>query len=206
MLRNNAERVNTSQQFSNRARLAVPSGSPPRKDTSSTGSINLRDNSVGPSISEGSVQSLAEILAGFRFLADHDIRSQDVAHLREAGHVVVEASRVVNKNRSDDIVLREARERDLILLTCDRDFGYLVFKKGLPPPRAIIFLRRQPERAAELVLYALQNCRLNGHFITVDKTRIRQRAMATKYSLGIRGDSSQLPPPPIPLPEYLRAA
>jgi predicted nuclease of predicted toxin-antitoxin system len=60
--------------------------------------------------------------------------------LREAGHDVYAVAEN-NPGIGDDIVLDQARKSGRTLLTFDKDFGHLVFKRGLPAPRGIILVR-----------------------------------------------------------------
>ena len=51
----------------------------------------------------------------------------------------------------DATVMRYAVQRDRILVTCDRDFGELVFRFQQTPPPAIIYIRFEPQDVADIV-------------------------------------------------------
>ncbi|PTS87604.1 hypothetical protein DBR17_05705 [Sphingomonas sp. HMWF008] len=60
----------------------------------------------------------------------------------------------------------------MILLTYDRDFGDLIFNRGLPAPLAILYTRlnrAEPEHIAERVLALLEAGVATGHMITITK-------------------------------------
>lgn len=62
------------------------------------------------------------------FLADEGIDKQIVDVLRKEGYVVDYVAEI-EPSISDDIVLAMANEKGAILLTADKDFGELVFRK-----------------------------------------------------------------------------
>ncbi len=51
---------------------------------------------------------------------------------------------------TDDVVLAHACDRNAVLVTFDRDFGELIFRRGRRSPRAVLYLRSIPASAAEL--------------------------------------------------------
>lgn len=86
--------------------------------------------------------------------------------MRAAGVDVVAV--VDNMPAAKDIdVLAFARASRRWIVTFDRDYGELVFKRGALPPPAIIYLRQEPypaERPADIVLALLSNPSLaEGH-------------------------------------------
>ncbi|MFX8207331.1 DUF5615 family PIN-like protein, partial [Acinetobacter baumannii] len=83
-----------------------------------------------------------------RFLCDHNIGSVISRALIAAGHDVERAVHVM-PDASDAAILAHAVETDRILVTCDRDFGELVFKHGRPPPPAIIYIRFEPQQVED---------------------------------------------------------
>ena len=72
-----------------------------------------------------------------RVLCDHNIGSIIAKALAAEGHDVARAVHVVPR-ASDEVVLQYAVDHDRVLITCDRDFGELVFKRGQSAPPAII--------------------------------------------------------------------
>jgi predicted nuclease of predicted toxin-antitoxin system len=78
-------------------------------------------------------------------------------------------------------VLEFARTSGRWIVTFDRDYGELVFKRRVLPPPAIIYLRQEPypaERPADIVLALLSNPSLaEGHMLVVSQRGIRRRRM-----------------------------
>ncbi|MBC7945435.1 MAG: DUF5615 family PIN-like protein [Burkholderiales bacterium] len=69
--------------------------------------------------------------------------------LRAAGHQVIA---IVEEaaGLDDAAVLSRAHGTDAVLLTFDRDYGELIFKKLHPHPRSLIYLRSFPASPQEL--------------------------------------------------------
>ena len=63
-----------------------------------------------------------------RFLADEGCDFAVVRALREAGFDVVAVCEITNRSEDSDLIQRSQRE-NRILLTEDKDFGWLVFRK-----------------------------------------------------------------------------
>ncbi|NIV16365.1 MAG: hypothetical protein GWN62_35460, partial [Aliifodinibius sp.] len=58
----------------------------------------------------------------------------------------------------DNNVLIKAGKTNSIIITFDRDYGELVFKRNLSPPSGIVYLRfipKSPEEAAQYILNLL---------------------------------------------------
>lgn len=90
-----------------------------------------------------------------RFLADENIHKQVVVGLRAAGFDV-EWVRDSAHGQSDEAILDRADINQLILITCDRDFGELVFKGNFPPPLAVLYSRIAHRKSALTVERLLQ--------------------------------------------------
>ncbi len=76
-------------------------------------------------------------------LADHCVYGQTVRLLREAGHLVVWLKEIGKQEAEDEEILLVARSRDMVLVTCDLDFGDIL---RYPPAthEGIIVLRINP--------------------------------------------------------------
>jgi len=78
---------------------------------------------------------------------------------------------------SDDAdILATARRLDAILVTYDRDFGELVFARGAPPPRNILYSRlgrAEPEFVAERIISLLENPLPAHHMVTIRRDGVR---------------------------------
>ena len=77
---------------------------------------------------------------------------------------------------------RFVRLRNGFLLTFDKDFGELVFHRGLPAGSGIVLFRitpDSPEDAAEVALALVQSqLDLAGSFCVVTRDRIRIRSLS----------------------------
>lgn len=115
-----------------------------------------------------------------RLLANENIPAPSIALMRSAG---VDVLSVAESHRaiSDVEVLKLAREQSRWLLTYDRDYGALVFERGLAPPPAILLLRQESQpatRAAELILPLLEKPEeIEGYFVVVGERTLRRRPL-----------------------------
>jgi predicted nuclease of predicted toxin-antitoxin system len=99
-----------------------------------------------------------------RLLADENVPYPSVRLLREAGYEVESMSEIA-PGAPDTEVLRRAQTGRQVLITFDRDFGELVYHRGAPAPRAIVYLRFEPsdlEEPARFLITLLRVTRLNG--------------------------------------------
>ncbi|HEV2748702.1 MAG TPA: DUF5615 family PIN-like protein [Allosphingosinicella sp.] len=98
-----------------------------------------------------------------------NIGSRIARALAAEGHDVVRAIHVT-PDADDREVLAYAVANARVLVTCDRDFGELIFQRGAPPPPAIIYVRFEPEDVADIIpriIRLLDFDRLNGHMTVV---------------------------------------
>jgi predicted nuclease of predicted toxin-antitoxin system len=92
-------------------------------------------------------------------LADQCVYGTTIRVLDEAGYAVTRLSGLASPTSTDDEVLRLSQERDLILLTNDKDFSNVL----IYPPSAhcgIIVLRMSPDTEAathEMLLQLLRD-------------------------------------------------
>ncbi len=69
-----------------------------------------------------------------------------------------------------------ARSVGAILVTYDPDFGELIFARGAPPPRNIIYSRlgrAEPEAVAERIAALLVNGLPPHHMVTIKRDGVR---------------------------------
>lgn len=116
-----------------------------------------------------------------RLLADENVPLASVRALRSAGHDTASIAEEA-PGSPDRAVLERAVAEDRILLTFDRDFGDLVYRRGASVPPGVILLRfipLFPEEPAQLVLELSERSELvfRGQFTVVDRERIRQRSL-----------------------------
>ena len=115
------------------------------------------------------------------FLANENFPAASVQLLRAAGHDVL----YVVENFSgleDEAVLRRAQHEQRRLLTFDRDYGELIFKRRLPVPLGLLFFRFNPATPPEpaellLKLLSLPDMQWAGRFTVLTRDEIRQRQM-----------------------------
>ena len=113
-----------------------------------------------------------------KLLANENFPLPAVHLLREAG-VDIQTVLDVMPAASDEDVLAYARREQRWIVTFDRDYGDLVFRKGMLPPPAIIYLRQEaysPEKPAELVKAILARPeKVQGCFVVVTQRNVRYR-------------------------------
>jgi predicted nuclease of predicted toxin-antitoxin system len=86
-----------------------------------------------------------------RLLTNENIPLATIRRLREQGHDVASIVETA-AGSTDEHVLRRAHDEDRVLLTFDRDYGELIYVRGLPCPSGLIYLRftpSTPEKPAE---------------------------------------------------------
>lgn len=116
-----------------------------------------------------------------RLLADENIPLPSVDALVEAGFDVLCVARE-SPGVTDRSVLARARAERRLLVTFDRDFGELIFARGVPGVPGVIFLRfapRSPTEPAELLagIAARPGLTFDGRFTMVDRDHVRQRQL-----------------------------
>ncbi|HMC92531.1 MAG TPA: DUF5615 family PIN-like protein [Allosphingosinicella sp.] len=112
-----------------------------------------------------------------RFLCDANIGSTLAQALLAQGHDVVQAALAFRDDR-DEAILERARAEQRILVTCDRDFGELVFGRSVLPPPAIIYIRFEPPDVADIIprlLAVLEPEALQDHLTVIGDTADRRR-------------------------------
>lgn len=121
-----------------------------------------------------------QLIQGMRLCANENIPGDCVARLRQGGHDVVWI-RETSPGNSDAEVLAWAWRENRLLITFDKDFGELVFRRGSKASHGIVLFRiAQPSAAAvaERVATVLASRGdWPGHFSVVDDTTIRMRCL-----------------------------
>lgn len=111
-----------------------------------------------------------------RFLADENFPRSAVVALRKAGLEVVWVSEESPGSADEDILTRCA-SAGLTLLTFDKDFGELVFRRGLSAEGGVILFRvdaTSPTEFAKIALTAVRSRTDWSQFFTVvSRDRIR---------------------------------
>jgi predicted nuclease of predicted toxin-antitoxin system len=89
-----------------------------------------------------------------RFLFDHDVPDDMAYSLEALGHEVVKLREIAPATLPDESVLRLAADRDMVLLTCNRD-DFLLAASQIGHSGIIMLIRRRSralERASLLRL------------------------------------------------------
>lgn len=117
-----------------------------------------------------------------RLLVNENIPVASVAVLREAGHDVASITED-SPGISDEAVMQRAHADDRIVVTFDRDYGELLFRRRLPTPAGVLYLRFIPATPLEPATYIARliagGIELEGRFTTADRNQVRQRPLDT---------------------------
>ena len=115
-----------------------------------------------------------------KFLIDENIGVSLTEFLRNKGYDVKSASELF-PSRDDLSIIQIAYQEERILVTNDKDFGYLTFKVKLPPPSVILFRFKQEIPAEKInAINAILNFpqdKIINHFIVVSENKIRLRPL-----------------------------
>jgi predicted nuclease of predicted toxin-antitoxin system len=117
-----------------------------------------------------------------RLLVDENFPRAVIAALRGHGHDVASVWEQA-RGAPDEAVLELAQKEYRIVVTFDKDFGELAYRRGLPAACGIVLLRFGAQDSALLahrvveVLHSRSDW--TGHFASVDEERIRVRPMPT---------------------------
>ena len=107
-----------------------------------------------------------------KFLLDQDVYASTARFLRDLGHDVIPVARIGLSQAGDEALLRVAQDQNRIFVTRDRDFGNLVFVKGLGA--GVLYLRILPSTQnavhseLESVLEAHTEQELTQAFIVIE--------------------------------------
>jgi predicted nuclease of predicted toxin-antitoxin system len=115
-----------------------------------------------------------------KFLADENFPRPTVYALRENGFEIAWVTEDCPGSADEDVLARCAHNQ-FTLLTLDKDFGELVFRRGLPAECGVILFRVDAESPAQVTEIALAALRSrddwNGFFSVVGGGRIRMRRL-----------------------------
>jgi predicted nuclease of predicted toxin-antitoxin system len=105
-----------------------------------------------------------------KLLADENVHPLVVRTLRDGGHDV-EWVKETSRGASDADILMRPDIGEMALVTLDRDFGDLIFKRGFPAPRAILYSRlsrARPQAIAERIAAILERGPAERHMTTIN--------------------------------------
>ena len=118
-----------------------------------------------------------------RLFADENFPRPAVEALRQAGFDVLWIAES-NPGDPDDDVLALSVSTGRTLLTFDKDFGELAYRRGLPAESGIVLFRltpQSPDEAASIAVSALRSRdSWTGHFSVITRQRIRMRPLPAR--------------------------
>ncbi len=120
-----------------------------------------------------------------RLLIDESVDAPLVVWLRGQGHDVVSVAEVAQGTPDSGVAILAASE-NRYLITFDRDFGEIVFRRGILPG-GVAFFRIKAKSPEHLFLNFTSlwpdvEQRLPGHFVTATPRRIRVRALPDRVA------------------------
>jgi predicted nuclease of predicted toxin-antitoxin system len=111
-----------------------------------------------------------------RLLADENVPAVAVEHLRQRGHDIAWI-RADMRGADDEVVIGRAVAERRILLTFDKDFGYLAFRLRVPASCGIVLFRIPPSSPTDVARTAVavleSRSDWGGHFSVIEESRIR---------------------------------
>ena len=115
-----------------------------------------------------------------RVVADENFPRPALDALRKAGWDVISIAEE-RAGAPDEDVAALCADQHRILLTFDKDFGEIVFRRGLPAGSGVVLFRITldfPEEAADVALALVKSQPdLDGSFCVVTRDRIRVRPL-----------------------------
>lgn len=114
-----------------------------------------------------------------KFLANENFPYPGIINLRQSGFDVTSIFEL-HSGYSDQEVIDLAKEKKLIILTFDRDYGEIIFRYALPDPPAVIYFRfkgTDPLSTSNKLLELLINGDIDfsNSFTIIGLNNIRQR-------------------------------
>lgn len=115
------------------------------------------------------------------FVADENVPAPSIMILRSAGLDVLSIHER-HPATADIEIIRLANIQERLIITCDSDFGELIYRRLSECRTGVIFLRLgdfSPREPAEFVLRYLAETTgiFNGKFSVITRKRIRQRVL-----------------------------
>lgn len=119
-----------------------------------------------------------------KFLIDENVGKSVVDFLKKEGFDCMVATANELASREDVFLLEYAFREGRIVITNDKDFGFLVFRQKLPSHGIILFrfINESPSLKISALEYllSLEEGRLMNHFIVISEDKIRFRPIREK--------------------------
>lgn len=115
-----------------------------------------------------------------KFLLDSCISFFAVKDLRENEFSVTWVPET-GKDPGDEVIIEKAYSENLVLVTADKDFGELVFLKGMHSPTIIRLVNITAIDQGKIILELIRSYKKeieDGAIITVDRYRVRIRHLS----------------------------
>jgi hypothetical protein len=115
-----------------------------------------------------------------RLLADENFPGRAVTALRGLGHDVSWAVDL-HASTNDEHILEVAGREKRVIITLDKDFGELAFRRGLPATCGIVLFRfpADPELITAQAIRVLPiDSDFTGRFVVVEVDRLRERPLS----------------------------
>ena len=120
-----------------------------------------------------------------KFLADESLGLQVARNIARLGYDIVSVAQIARGSADAEVLTRASNEKR-ILITTDKDFGFLVFKEKIAT-EGIILLRLKKESIESLTSYLANfiseySKKIRGNFcvITEDKVRFKKTKQTTR--------------------------
>lgn len=120
-----------------------------------------------------------------KLICDANIGSRLATAFAAAGHDVIRSIHALAQDASDEDVMVLAVKEQRILITCDSDFGALIFLHGQAPPPAVIYVQFEPANVEDIIpriLPLLEMENLLGRMVVVGETTDRMSALPRQIS------------------------
>jgi predicted nuclease of predicted toxin-antitoxin system len=116
-----------------------------------------------------------------KFLANENVPKATIEKLRNEGFDIISVSSDFPSIKDEAVILFATMD-NRVIITFDRDYGELIFKRNIQPPSGIIYFRIQgfqPEEPAEILLnwLSVPNLQFEGFFTVISEKNIRQRKL-----------------------------
>jgi predicted nuclease of predicted toxin-antitoxin system len=116
-----------------------------------------------------------------RFLIDENVGLSITKFLQKEGYDIVFVGTSELRNRQDEYLLRFSFQNKRVVITNDKDFGYIVFRKKIKCFGIILFRlsKESPSLKIEKLKFILSNFsnKIVNHFIVITDNKIRIRKL-----------------------------